>query len=116
MAVTRQPVQIPDIAMEDAYRGPLRDILLGTGTRALLAIPMLREDELIGGFTVSKKTPGAFAPEVIELLQTFATRPPWPSRTPGSSARSRTRAGSSRPRAATSPSSWPICRTSSGRP
>jgi signal transduction histidine kinase len=74
MAVTRQPVQIPDIAAEDAYRGPLRDILLRTGTRALLAIPMLREDELIGGLTVSKKTPGAFAPEVIELLQTFATQ------------------------------------------
>jgi GAF domain-containing protein len=37
MAVTRQPVQIPDIAAEDAYRGPLRDILLRTGTRALLA-------------------------------------------------------------------------------
>ena len=74
MAVTRQPVQIPDIAAEDAYRGPLRDILLRTGTRALLAIPMLREDELIGGFTVNKKTPGAFAPKVIELLQTFATQ------------------------------------------
>jgi signal transduction histidine kinase len=73
MAVTRQPVQIPDIAAEDAYRGPLRDILLRTGTRALLAVPILREDELIGGLTVSKKTPGAFAPEVIELLQTFAT-------------------------------------------
>jgi signal transduction histidine kinase len=74
MAVTRQPVQIPDITAEDAYRGPLRDILLRTGTRALLAIPMLREDELIGGFTVNKKTPGAFAPEVVELLQTFATQ------------------------------------------
>jgi GAF domain-containing protein len=74
MAVTRQPVQIPDIAVEDAYRGPLRDILLRTGTRALLAIPMLREDELIGGLTVNRKTPGAFAPEVIELLQTFATQ------------------------------------------
>ncbi len=74
MAVTRQPVQIPDITVEDAYRGPLRDILLRTGTRAVLAIPMLREDELIGGFTVNKKTPGAFAPEVIELLQTFATQ------------------------------------------
>jgi two-component system, NtrC family, sensor kinase len=74
MAVTRQPVQIPDIAAEDAYRGPLRDILLRTGTRALLAVPMLREDELIGGLTVSKKTPGAFAPKVIELLQTFATQ------------------------------------------
>jgi signal transduction histidine kinase len=74
MAVTRQPVQIPDIAAEDAYHGPLRDTLLRTGTRALLAIPMLREDELIGGFTVNRKTPGAFAPEVIELLQTFATQ------------------------------------------
>ena len=74
MAVTRQPVQIPDIAAEDAYRGPLRDILLRTGTRALLAVPMLRENELIGGLTVSKKTAGAFAPEVVELLQTFATQ------------------------------------------
>jgi signal transduction histidine kinase len=74
MAVTRQPIQIPDIAAEDAYRGSLRDILLRTGTRALLAVPMLREDELIGGLTVNKKTPGAFAPELIELLQTFATQ------------------------------------------
>jgi two-component system, NtrC family, sensor kinase len=75
MAVTRQPVQIPDIAaVEDAYRGPLREILLRTGTRALLAIPMLREGELIGGLTVNRKTPGAFPPDVIELLQTFATQ------------------------------------------
>src|SRR5262249_10356568 len=74
LALTRQPVQIPDLAAEDAYRGPLRDTLLRTGTRALLAVPMLREDELIGGLTVNKKTPGAFAPEVIELLQTFATQ------------------------------------------
>jgi GAF domain-containing protein len=74
MAVTRQPVQILDIAAEDAYRGPLRDILLRRGIRALLAVPLLREDELIGGLTVNRKTPGAFAPEVIELLQTFATQ------------------------------------------
>jgi GAF domain-containing protein len=74
MAVTRQPVQIPDIAEEDAYHGPLRDILLRTGTRAILAIPMLREDQLIGGLTVNKKTPGEFPPEVVELLKTFATQ------------------------------------------
>ena len=74
MAVTRQPVQIPDIAEAAAYRGPLRDILLRTGTRAVLAIPMLREDQLIGGLTVNKKTPGEFSPEVIELLKTFATQ------------------------------------------
>jgi signal transduction histidine kinase len=35
---------------------------------------MLREDELIGGLTVNRKTPGAFAPDVIDLLQTFATQ------------------------------------------
>ena len=74
MAVTRGPVQVPDIAEEDAYRGPLRDILLRTGTRAVLAVPMLRENELIGGLTVNKKTPGEFSPEVVELLKTFATQ------------------------------------------
>jgi signal transduction histidine kinase len=74
MALTRQPVQVPDIAEEDAYHGPLRDILLRTGTRAVLAIPMLREDELIGGLTVNKKTPGEFPSEIVELLKTFATQ------------------------------------------
>src|SRR5262249_11339275 len=74
MAITREPVQVVDIAGEDAYQGPLRDILLRTGTRALLAIPMLREDQLIGGLTVARKTPGEFSPEVIELLKTFATQ------------------------------------------
>jgi signal transduction histidine kinase len=59
---------------EDAYHGPLRDILLRTGTRAVLAIPMLRENALIGGLTVTKRTPGEFSPEVIELLTTFATQ------------------------------------------
>jgi GAF domain-containing protein/anti-sigma regulatory factor (Ser/Thr protein kinase) len=74
MAVTLQPVQVPDIAEEDAYRGPLRDVLLRTGTRAVLAVPMLRENELIGGLTVNKRAPGEFSPEVIELLKTFATQ------------------------------------------
>jgi signal transduction histidine kinase len=74
MALTRQPVQIPDIAAEDAYRGRLREILLRTGTRAVLAIPMLRDDELIGSLTVNKKTPGEFQSEIIELLNTFATQ------------------------------------------
>lgn len=31
MAVTREPVQIPDIAQEGAYRGHLRDVLLRSG-------------------------------------------------------------------------------------
>jgi len=74
MAVTREPVQIPDIAEEAAYRGPLRDVLLRTGTRALLAMPLLREDHLIGGLTVNRKVPGESPPEAIDLLKTFATQ------------------------------------------
>ncbi len=74
MAVTREPVQVPDIAEEGSYRGPLRDVLLRTGNRALLAVPLLREDHLIGALTVNKKTPGEFPAEVIELLKTFAAQ------------------------------------------
>src|SRR5439155_989403 len=68
----REPVQIPDIGQEGAYSGPLRDVLLRTGTRALLAVPLLREEHLIGGLTVNKNTPGHFSPQVIDLLKTFA--------------------------------------------
>ncbi len=74
MAVTLEPVQVADIAEAGAYSGPLRDVLLRTGTRALLGVPLLREDHLIGGLTVTKKIPGEFSPEVIELLKTFASQ------------------------------------------
>ncbi len=74
MAVTREPVQIPDIGEESEYHSPLRDVLLRTGTRALLAIPLLREDHLIGGLTVNKKTAGEFSPQIIDLLKTFAAQ------------------------------------------
>jgi len=40
----------------------------------LLAVPLLREDHLIGGLTVLRKMPGQFPRETIELLQTFATQ------------------------------------------
>jgi GAF domain-containing protein/DNA-binding response OmpR family regulator len=74
MAVTHEPVQIPDIGATGAYRGPLRDVLLRTGSRALLAVPLLREGHLIGGLTVNKKTAGEFSPDVIDLLRTFAAQ------------------------------------------
>ncbi len=74
MTVTREPVQIPDIGAEGVYHSPLRAVLLKTGTRALMAVPLLRENVLIGGLTVNKKTPGEFSPAVIDLLKTFASQ------------------------------------------
>jgi GAF domain-containing protein len=74
MAVTREPVQIHDIADDRAYRSRVRTQLIHSGCRALLVIPLLREDLLLGGLAVYRKTPGPFAPTVIELLKTFATQ------------------------------------------
>jgi signal transduction histidine kinase len=73
-ALTREPVQIPDITQGGAYQSRVRDALLGAGYRALLAVPLLREDHIIGGLTVHRRTPGGFSAEVIDLLRTFATQ------------------------------------------
>src|SRR5499427_576222 len=74
MALTREPIQVPDIAEPGAYTGPLRDVLLRTGSRAVLGIPLLREDHLIGGLTVTRRTPGEFPDQTIDLLRTFASQ------------------------------------------
>jgi signal transduction histidine kinase len=73
-AETREPVQIADILEAGVYQSRVRDALAQKELRALLAIPLLREDTIIGGLVVNRKAPGAFAPEIIELLKTFATQ------------------------------------------
>jgi two-component system, NtrC family, sensor kinase len=40
----RQPVQIPDIAVEDTYESPVRHALIDAGHRALLGVPLMSED------------------------------------------------------------------------
>src|SRR5262249_19933232 len=42
--------------------------------RLILGVPVLLEDRVIGGLTVWRKQPGDFAPEVVQLLQTFAAQ------------------------------------------
>jgi GAF domain-containing protein len=74
MAVTREPTQIPDIAAEGAYESRLRGALLEAGTRAVLAIPLLHEERIVGGLVVTRRTPGEFTGEVVEILKTFATQ------------------------------------------
>jgi signal transduction histidine kinase len=73
-AARREPMQVADIVQEGAYQSRFRDVLLRVGYRALLAVPLVREDHVIGALSVNRKAPGEFAPEVIELLRTFATQ------------------------------------------
>jgi GAF domain-containing protein len=70
----RQPVQIPDIVVEGADENPIRRRLIEAGHHALLAVPLLSEDEVIGVLTVTRKAPGEFEPETVRLLTTFATQ------------------------------------------
>jgi signal transduction histidine kinase len=64
----------PNILEERAYAPRMRQMLEHFGSRASLAVPLLREDRIIGGLVVRRKSIGEFRPEVIELLQTFATQ------------------------------------------
>jgi signal transduction histidine kinase len=73
-ALHREAVHIPDIAAEGAYPSPVRTPLLQAGYRALLGVPLLREEQVIGVLTVIRKTPGDFAPEVVCVLTTFAVQ------------------------------------------
>jgi signal transduction histidine kinase len=73
LAEVLEPIQLADLR-DIAEQIPVRDVLLRAGYRALLAVPLVRENHLIGGLTVFRKAPGEFASEVVELLQTFATQ------------------------------------------
>jgi signal transduction histidine kinase len=73
-AITREPVQVADITVSGSYVGPNQQNLIDSGVRAILAVPMVREDRLIGCLGVSRNRPGEFPPETIELLRTFATQ------------------------------------------
>jgi signal transduction histidine kinase len=68
----REAVQVPDILEEPTYK--TSEIMKQEGFRALLAVPLLREDRLIGGLVVRRRAPGQFQKETVDLLQTFATQ------------------------------------------
>ena len=73
-ALTLEPVQVPDITVPGAHGGRLRDTLIESGVRAVLAVPMVYEGRLIGSLGVTRNHPGEFPAETIELLRTFATQ------------------------------------------
>jgi class 3 adenylate cyclase/putative methionine-R-sulfoxide reductase with GAF domain len=66
-AIERKPVQIPDVLAdpEYTYSGP-------RFFRAMLGVPILVEDDLIGVVVVVRREPQPFTDEHIALVQTFA--------------------------------------------
>jgi two-component system, NtrC family, sensor kinase len=73
LADVLEPIQVADVR-DRSQTFQAREVLVRAGYRAALAVPLVREDHLLGGLTVFRKTPGEFAPEVVDLLRTFATQ------------------------------------------
>jgi GAF domain-containing protein len=74
-AETRTPTQVGDLRQEQEFatRG-MRPILTRLGYQSLLAVPLLLEQKIMGALTIYRRQTGTFAPEVVNLLQTFATQ------------------------------------------
>jgi signal transduction histidine kinase len=71
-ALRRSAIEISDIASETAYE--MRDALLKADIRALLAVPLLREDQIVGTLMVRRRNPGTFGQSVVDLMQSFASQ------------------------------------------
>jgi GAF domain-containing protein len=68
----REPVQIEDLAARPST--PAQEIIVRAGFRALLVVPLLGRDHVVGALVVRRKAPGAFSQGTIDLLKTFAAQ------------------------------------------
>ncbi len=69
----REAKQVPDTHALD-YPARLRELLDREGFRAVLAVPLVREEQVIGALMMLRKAPGEFAPDVLGMLKTFAAQ------------------------------------------
>ena len=70
-ALKLEPVQIPDLNEVEDY--PL-SFVKNEGFRALLALPLIWDERLIGGLVIQRREAGEFPGQLVELLQTFAAQ------------------------------------------
>ncbi|HYM02232.1 MAG TPA: ATP-binding protein, partial [Stellaceae bacterium] len=71
-ARTRAPVQVSDLHEDPAQ--PVQNLLVHAGYRALLVVPLLSPDGIVGALVVRRREPGEFAASSIDLLRTFAAQ------------------------------------------
>src|SRR5499433_943682 len=76
VVATKQPAQIADVQAEPVYHtDPARaDYLKLTGARTLIAVPMLKENELVGAIAIHRAAVRPFTNKQIELVTNFANQ------------------------------------------
>src|SRR6202022_686075 len=67
----RTPIQVPDIQSDPSS---VLDVIVRAGFRALLTVPLLGADRIVGALVVRRREPGEFAENTVNLLQTFAAQ------------------------------------------
>jgi len=72
LAITKQMVQVADIRTLPSRDHPFVAAGVAAGYRTVLAIPLLKDDELIGAFTMIRQEVRAFTDKQIALLTNFA--------------------------------------------
>ena len=77
MMATKSATHVADLALEPGYveRDPLfvEGVEVG-GIRTLLSVPMVKENELIGAFSIYRDEVRPFTDKQIELVKTFASQ------------------------------------------
>ncbi len=74
-AATRAPFQVTNLLDEKEYTlTRIRGILARLGYRSILAVPLIFEERILGALVVHRPETGAFAPELVNLLQSFAVQ------------------------------------------
>ena len=71
-AKERRPIAVIDLNAADL--DPHLRILYEAGWRSVLAVPMLREEQIVGALIVRRKRTGDFSAETVELMETFASQ------------------------------------------
>jgi GAF domain-containing protein len=68
-------IQVPDILDAPDAAMPLTlDLLRSAGFRALIFVPLVREQRVVGMLVIRRKEPGEFPEAVVDLLQTLASQ------------------------------------------
>ena len=77
MMQTKTIVHVLDVAASEAYteREPITVASVELGqTRTLMIVPMLKDNELVGAFTLARQEVRSFTDKQIELVQNFAAQ------------------------------------------